>query len=303
VRELGGTRLIDGRIHANGTPQGRGQWPLIFQDDIKVALALAFANEAGPSTPTFSLDRVEARSAGAKYDSILQRKVFDPEWLGTTDFGRSLFWSDYLMQQLVGIEGMPMQSLTDHTRTRRQQKAEDPGSSWEWLSKLLATEGPETPKDSLGSRMCIKLRRLSVTISPDKTEIILRSGGCYLEASYIRPASNGKHNYAYRLNDTATQAGATAANVNVGWKRLSRIFPVFARLEQLLTLYKILEHGRQLGWRLSPNELELTKKFVTARPKLDPRTTVVPMPYHKSGCQCCGAWPEPAPITCGDLWA
>jgi hypothetical protein len=284
------TRTGNG-IAVIGRQASGNEKPLIFDSDVRVALILAFL-EKTPIEPHFSLDSFLDKKEGDEISSILQERVFNPEWLGSTDFGRTLAYSDYLLQQVIGASDICLQSVTTYASaiSRGGRAGPDKQSpAFRYLNKMRAADVPD-PAGVEGGRFCIKLRELSVRILDRDDTIALSGGGGYIESSYYFPGADGALNSSYRRDDETTANGKRSANFSKSWGVLCGVFPVFARVESLLVLFKLFKFARERGWKLPDATMKLLRE---ERLKLSvPPKSYVPFPYHQSGCRCHGRWPS-----------
>src|SRR5690606_38705135 len=82
---------------------------MIFPEDIEVALILAFLEDPQkPVRPSFSLDpSLGSRNRDPRVDRIDKKDFRNAPWLTGTDFGRTFYWTDYLMKRMTGALSFP----------------------------------------------------------------------------------------------------------------------------------------------------------------------------------------------------
>lgn len=301
-----------------GIASPAGAIPLIYPEDISVIISLAYGEDE-PITPTFSLVNYSKVHGDLETrEFILQKRVFKPSWIQNTLLGQSMFFADYLLQQIIGQKGTPLQSIKnfrisrtsignkkyrtttsieDGTRVTKSgfdQDLIDRNASEIFLEEMYSEEG-ESPENDLGGRFCICLTDIGVE-NRENTLITYLSGGCYIESSFKIKNDDGSINHLFRLNDRDTNIGISAKKFSSNFEKIGNLFPVFLRVEQLLILHRLVSYAHECGWSISDAELKFSQRLISKQKKNKQAALYAPMSYHNFGCKCCGQWPKINPI-------
>ncbi len=77
--------------------EARNSMAYLTKEDIDTALVLAFGDDK-PLMPSISMNNLDDRTP------FLAEKVWEPEWLGKTAFGKTLYATDYWMGRICGFK-------------------------------------------------------------------------------------------------------------------------------------------------------------------------------------------------------
>jgi len=231
---------------------------LLLPEDFDTVMTLCFAHPERVLWPSLSLEDVDDKQIHLD-KSQLQRKDFFPDWLGHTNFGKTLFTTD----QLIG--------------------------NWAWRSETFVSGEPEltyTPDVSRHAKAFIRDLRLTggragkggssrVMLRPEKvdnhiygtrqdesTSIHITVGELRMrvDGSYILKEieQNGKivEKRLVALNDETFQQGRTCQKLTDNFHIISKFDPRFARAEQMMRLlYAVADLREKTDYRL-PDHLQ-----------------------------------------------
>lgn len=287
VRNMG---IKDGVPYVTGPQTDNPLVANIFPEDIQVALILAFVeSDKGPVRPKFSLEQsLKKKHRNPRVDRF-DRKVFTPEWLADTDFGKTLYWTDYLMKQMGGNMGNAFASLTDplyaldYNPEMHEQILPEVIRRLDTNSKKDDDSGK--PDDQVGARLMLSLG--SVEMEQRGSQLTVGSAKMFIESSGIRLLANGEEDRSFRPNDPTTKVGYNARQLTNSYADVEEAFPAFGRLKHLLVLYRGFEQLRLKGYTLAPQVMQELQK-VRDNYRYPSGIQLVPKPFHRNGCMCHG---------------
>lgn len=294
VTRVRGIELVKGDIEIVGDRPRNDEIALVTPHDLWVICALVFG-EKSPQHPVFSLNFIKDLKKGDATRSILQECEFEPGWIQATRLGQSIFYADYLLQQIIGQEDFPVQSLTNYRASRIEK------SMREWTEKeraaatllgSLRNNYNDNIEGKIGARYCISIRDVVVRGSKRKIDVV--KGSCYIESSYIVKTKNGDINNRFRLDDQSTSIGRNAHAFTKNFDKICILYPVFRRVEQLLILHKLIFFAHKTGLRLPKSRQGELSAWIKDQ-KSHVVQQSVPMSYHNHGCTCCGDWCDAVP--------
>lgn len=249
---------VDELVFANGTFQVVGKKstshvPLIIQQDLDTICALV-GNGWEKMVPSFSLDRLNGPFAQSTFNS----KIFSPDWLAGTEFGRSMYQADWLMKAMSMANGVP--SFTE--------PFESGGTQENWPIPLLAKEiYLAKGNDTLANGSEAQHTRLNIVGTPPEVEVTAKQSadekielhyrimntGIRIANSIIWYDEDGVR-HDERHDDYTTRVGAQAKLLEDNHDELCEMFPVFRRVELLLAIYAIVSSAVERGFRFDWGE-------------------------------------------------
>jgi TPR repeat protein len=251
---------------------------LLIEEDFEVAIILAFLYKK-PFYPSLSLETVQEKNIGESGAEQIQYKEFSPEWLGHTDFGRTLFTTDQLIGNWawraetfqVGDDNAVFQEGVDKIAAGFIKnvrltggRSGDGGSS----RVMLKPEKYDMHiyETQVASRHCIKV---------DITELKMRVDG-----SYILEKESGEENRLVSLNDTTFEQGRVCQKLTDNYDIIASLDPRFKRGEQLMRLFYAVAHLRENSdYKLPSSQHEHFRK------RLEYYTNMGKLPKHDAICR------------------
>ena len=246
-----GLKYKNGRFQIQGVPsdESKGLLPMIFPEDIKVATALAFGYK-DPVSASLSLEG--AKDGWDERNYQVFRKVFNPQWLAYTLYGKSLYWADYLMKGLCVV------SMKDPTLFTSML----PEYSQPSLIDKLDHCGGTFPTG--GGRNAIVLNGIQVSsqMRNGEYEAKIESISHGVEGSSIKMNEDGSEDRTLYWNDPKTHPGRFAKLMTENYTELSELFPPYERVRQLLVLTKLLHWAREKGWMPAEEVRQQLYKYI-----------------------------------------
>jgi hypothetical protein len=287
-------KFIDGILNTVGV-KATELPPFITQDDIDVALYLAFVENVAL---VFSLDGVDKG-----HPSKLNRKRFQPDWLASTDFGQAFYFADWLMKSMSASGGHGVPSLTNPfvssstVNDWRQPAFLKHLSSLQssmWHDDYALPDGTRAESGRLqivGEGVQLSRARYKNRLGQDVFQYQIKKINTYIDSSLYRDkGSSGEAHFKRR--DKRTKVGKFAAELTKHYDYASDLFPIFRRVEKLLAIFNTFYQARQDGVRLSPSEISritaLISKFRYNKVNYLPTVEYSPRTYHSDGCLCQG---------------
>lgn len=230
---------------------------LILQEDIDVLMVLAFGREGGnneaiwPSLGLEPMDKLH-KDFGEKFDTktgLLKEKVFEPHWLGYTNLGKTLFYTDYLIGALTW-ESKEFQIADD-------KQSIYPGFDVFAASLLYDFRMTGGPKPDAFEASRIMLRpEASIFIPQSITEDPrTKSKTIHITCDSIPMRVDGSYwkgdDRSIALNDTDFQQGRLTQKITGHYNDIAMMMPVFERARQLVGMQYALFKLRELGYKPS----------------------------------------------------
>lgn len=275
--------------------------PLIQKEDINVAIWLAFFESESLVSPGFSLNGIGRNTPSAKESESLRfnEKIFHPKWLGETNFGKSMFFADWLMKSFTMKDGLP--SLTNPFVS---------GATVEgWLAPaFMIAIGDAGGVEPIVERLPLSTGRLEIICESVSVEKAAIDGNRHLQyrlldinmvvdSSVYTINKDGSENHSHRRS-LHTSPGERAHIIQENYEYISDIFPVFRRIKYILAMYSVLCRARDDGYMPSLALKEAILPHVSRwKSSVPPRPSLSPKPFHKGGCYCSGGVSAGAPAT------
>lgn len=212
----------------------------LLEEDFKVCAALVFGGQH-PINPGLSVEK-DSIPTHQNIEFFLQRKVWDPKWLGHTDFGRTLYYTDILAGEVCwSSKWLYMPEVTKKGRVYTQQYTNSRVSSFfNELSRMDATYQDPTMQTRIMLRpevMDFTLARINdqrlgqgIKLEPSVTRM-------RIDGAYKREKVDGSEDREVALNDTRYLQGKRCQYMTDHYNELCRAFPVFERARQIMILY------------------------------------------------------------------
>jgi hypothetical protein len=255
-----------------GINSGSIEWDLSFDpslpamlipEDFDVCLALVFGARDGRIVmPSLSIEKLNAR--GMKDDTgVICYKEWSPEWLAHTDFGRTLYVTDYLIGQACwGPENFQIGNEDNGVSQQFQLFATA------FVEDICRTGGYQGDGGSLRVMLKpehMKLNVCSFVVGRDKVwEISVEEAKMRVDGSYILE-KDGTENRLVALNDTTFTQGRKVQKLTDRYNDVATLMPVFERARQmsalLYSLVKLKEEGFKPSHELDQYAYQVLKKF------------------------------------------
>jgi len=220
--------------------------PLLTDDDLTVALALAFSDQ--PQLPSLSLEKIEHDAIDGR-TSPLRRKVFSPRWIGSTNFGRALYYADWLMCSGYGATV----SLTQPFAWPNAKISRMNGAIYDPLVDAHFGQQADTGR--------VMLNLTHVDYTPEKHEGLLKNEEVWwvngvrfqVDGAGTTYLEDGAEDRMVGLNDPDTPGALTGIIHTNRYESLCAAYPVFARVRELFTLMRMIMDMRKAGFSLAPS--------------------------------------------------
>ena len=242
---------------------------MILQEDIDVAMALAFGDPKQAIWPSLSIESEHPQHLSDEY-KYFSVKVWNPSWLGQTDFGRTL----YIVDLLTG-------ELTWNPKHFSVAKPEDsfdpdfPGYIKNFLGDLRFTGGAD--KASHGKMINVSPEYIPITIQKQRSQ----SGGelwhlplpikkMRINGAYTQE-KDGKDIRNIARNDTTFAQGRLTQRLTDHYDDIAAMMPVFERARQLSAMTYGLIGLRDSGFKLGgefQHRVSQTYKYFQGLPPL-----------------------------------
>lgn len=225
---------------------------LILQEDVDVALALVFGRDT-PILPSLSVETTEATQDNLKLK--YNYKEWEPLWLGHTNFGRTLFYTDILAGEICWRSDQ-LYSLDSSSRNAQYRPQRENASPTTFFNEILRMNAYV---ENFGN-MRVMIRPEVMDFAPTRKKDIYGSfwdvspipqrNTMRIDGSYKKNI-DGKEVRDVALNDVNFLQGKRTQHMTDNYAEICRAFPVFERGRQLMVLYFALMKLRE-HWR--PNE-------------------------------------------------
>jgi|GEM_PF-1559686 len=280
----------DGTLKIVGAPARSSQDAFVWDEDVEVALILAFLEvPAMQRQPSFSLEAPPDHPE-LKKTELINYCEFTPKWLGSTGFGQTLFYCDYIFKLNSGL--LPP-SRDDPTLFAPEGCLHPLARLPDWVMELRWDHNDPGIAENWG-RWCWKLRGLKLKRRPVRKSFWSRSNGemfqiqgaeMYVDTSLIRGNGTDQEDRSILPNDLRTFVAKQGRVITDRYDDLCELFPAFSRLRELLKLYAALDEMRRAGVRLSPSqEKQLRQSHERYLPR--PMKSLF-VPRIPRACGCC----------------
>lgn len=242
---------------------------MLMTEDFDVVMALAFGSPARPIWPALSLEREVPDLLDDKYE-MFKAKIWDPEWLGHTDFGRTLYIVDRLTGQMTwSPKSYPVSEpensfdpkFPEYVKTFLEDLRFTGGADRITQSKLINVSPEHIPVPITKEILSDGTERWNIEI----TEIKMRVNGAYTQKI------DGVENRKISWNDTMFAQGRLTQRLTDHYNDIALMMPVFERAKQMMALlYSVIEL-REKGFTPSPDVLgnaQTTLKYYQSLPPL-----------------------------------
>lgn len=231
---------------------------MLTLEDLQVAEILVFGDpKKGPLFPSLSLetennDELGKGAEGSGYEKAFTYKIFDPQWLAYTDFGRTLWITDYLIGQWCwSPERFKVGSPDSCSSPQQHSMAKN------FIKDLRLTGG----RDGGASSARVMIQPKSNYILPEAPETTYKKDSASVEIKEMTMKVYG----SYILNDWNTEnrslfeedpnfaQGRTVKKLTDRYNDIMKLDPRFERAQQLMGLFYGQLRLWQLGYRPSDN--------------------------------------------------
>lgn len=238
---------------------------MLLPQDFDIALILSFGHPDRVIWPSLSLEDVEDDIAKASRGQ-LQRKVFFPEWLGYSDFGRTLFTTDQLIGNWAWNAGT--YSFADQNNGFKPEAHE---MAKGFIRDIRLTGGRSGAGSSSRVMLCpekfqshiyTKKQNQDTTLHVDVAEMKMRVDGSYI-LEEVKESGEIVENKLIALNDTTFKQGRVCQKLTDHFDLVAKLDPRFERARQLMALFYSLVDLREKTNYKPPADLQrqLTEKL------------------------------------------
>lgn len=243
----------DGFIRFNCSMSGQKP-ALLTQEDFDVAMLLAFSDDAKVIWPSLSIESVD-KSMTDGHD-LFVAKEFSPDWMGHTDFGRTMYITDVLCGALAwNPTSFPVASgNTEHEKNRYENITK-------FLRNIEWTGGRHTRSSS--ARVMLRTEHHHIEgLAPKLVDgqhiwdIGVKDVRMRVDGSYILRRTDGDENRLVALNDSTYHQGAVAEKLTKSYDYIAELMPVFERARQLMGLLYSLSELRSAGFTPNPRLID-----------------------------------------------
>lgn len=236
-------------------------------EDMQVSEVLVFGNpKKGPMFPSLSIetennDEYGKGADGSGNDKALAYKIFSPQWIAYTDFGRTLWITDYLIGQWCWNPEKYQIGLPDECASPElHYMARD------FIKDLRLTGG----RDGGASSVRVMIQPKSSYIQPEAPEIVYKQEYASVHikqmtmkvyGSYIL-REGGVENRSLFEEDPNFAQGRTVKKLTERYNDIMRLDPRFERAQQLMGLFYGHLRLWEIGYRPSNTlQEELSEKL------------------------------------------
>ena len=242
---------------------------MLTEEDRQISEILAFGDtERGPLFPVLSLetennDEYGKGAKGNGYDKAFTYKIFTPQWLAYTDFGRTLWITDYLIGQWCWTpEKFKIGDPENCSYPDQHFKAK------EFIKDLRLTGG----RDGGASSARVMIQPQSDYILPEapkEGETVYRQDAASVDIKQMTMKVYG----SYVLNDGNTEnrslfeedpnfaQGRTVKKLTDRYNDIMQFDPRFERAQQLMGLF----YGHFRLWQIGYRPSEVLQQDLTAK--------------------------------------
>lgn len=252
--KLAGLRAThDGNIAFRFETLAPGQMPLLFPEDIDVALVLAFSGEKA-QWPSVSIEDFEPKVPDRPRWPF-NRKDWNPYWIGKTLIGKTLYGTDYW------IGALAWQSNEFPVGKANGDQAKS------LLQKFALCGGR---RDGLSSRVMIRPTDVHWDWSVDDDQAItfqIHSVKMRVDGGNIVVHPDGTEDRSRNLNSPNYATGRVANLLTEHYDEIADLWPMFERLRQINGILYSLAAIRDLGFKPSgimKNHIAATRMGYTA---------------------------------------
>ncbi|MFY9288786.1 MAG: hypothetical protein WAO98_09835, partial [Alphaproteobacteria bacterium] len=249
----------DGYIHFKCTQSG-DKPGLLFQEDFDIAMLLAFADEEKVIWPYFSMENADKNLTDGH--EVFRTKEFGPEWMGYTDFGRTMYITDLLSGALAwNPQSFPLEEAQTEAQAERNEQIRN-------FLRYLNWTGGRTAR-STSSRVMLRAEHIHIEglqpiiVKKQKVwDLQVKAVKMRVDGSYMLKRTNGEENRLVALNDATYKQGAITQKLTDNYDYIASIIPVFERARQLMGLFYSLAELQKAGFRPNPKLVaELKTKY------------------------------------------
>jgi hypothetical protein len=232
---LEGTR--SGELHFHFEAPSDPAGPLLCEEDINVALALAFGS-AKPVMPFVSVEPIQSKVSGR--DRSLYQKLWEPTWVGRTLLGKTLFGVDHWAAKL--LEAAPTWLMWMGTG----------GQSMTEEGKAFLERIRDCGGDHVGKAGRVMIHPESFyrtwTATDDSHRCQVHKLEMRILGANVVERPDGTIDRDANRNDERFYAGRAANLVTREYDNLARLMPIFERMRQLTSLLYGLKELRERGF-------------------------------------------------------
>jgi len=242
---------------------------MITEEDRQISEILAFGDtEKGPLFPSLSLetennDKLGKGAEGSGYNKAFTYKIFDPQWLAHTDFGRTLWITDYLIGQWCwNPEKFKIGNPENCSSPDQHFKARD------FIQDLRLTGGRDGGASS--ARVMIQPKsNYIIPEAPKEGETVYRQDAASVDikqmtmkvyGSYILNDGNTENRSLFEEDPNFAQ-GRTVEKLTDRYNEIMQLDPRFERAQQLMGLF----YGHVRLWQNGYRPSEALQQNLTAK--------------------------------------
>lgn len=221
---------------------------MILPEDISVTQMLVFGHPEFSITPSLSLENHGYKEKPKEQRQHVATKAWDPEWLGHTDFGRTLFITDHL----IGNWAWNCQSyrVGPSTETESPEMHE---LGKEFIRDIRLTGGRKSKGDAM--RVMLKPETVYITPPADQQastarqfQVAVKEIRMRVDGDYMTMVKGGQPIHS-SLNDTRYEQGRICQKLTDRYNDLAQLDPRFERAKQLMALYYATLRLKEIGYR------------------------------------------------------
>jgi len=219
---------------------------LILPEDIVVTQILAFGDRNGVIWPSLSLEDHDIDEKILEKRDAISTKVWGPEWLGHTEFGRTLFVTDHLIGTWAWNAEKFAVGDNKHSVSQAVQNV-----AHELIRSIKLTGGREGDGES--ARVMLKPENVYIKNNKDFSlsgffnarvmQVKMRVDGSYILEK------NGQENRLVSLNDTTYAQGRVCQKLTDRYDDIAMLDPRFERARQLMALLYATFRLRHMGYK------------------------------------------------------
>jgi len=229
---------------------------MITQEDMQVCEMLVFGDpEKGPLFPSLSLetqnnDEYGKGEKGSGYNEAFAYKIFSPQWVAYTDFGRTLWITDYLIGQWCWNPekyqiGLPEECASPELHFMAKNFIRDLRLTGGWDGGASSARVMIQPKSNY-----ILPEPPQTVYQQESASVEIREMTMKVYGSYILNDGNTENRSLFEEDPNFVQ-GRTVKKLTDRYNDIMRLDPRFERAQQLMGLFYGHVRLWEIGYRPS----------------------------------------------------
>ncbi|MDP7143332.1 MAG: hypothetical protein QF692_03545 [Alphaproteobacteria bacterium] len=259
ITKINGIRADENGLHIDAETSD-SEAALITREDIEVAFVLAFSQDKfqWPSISIEDSDFTDVHGRG-------NEKIYGQPWMVATDFGRTLYITDYLAGML----------LWDHRDFKHSNNPAISEISRPIMKNLDRLYAPDPYGIQMMQVVNVNPREVSLSIEKEEHSVSVKVDDVAMRFSTGYQELDSDDRVISRkwffLNDTRFSNGLRGAFLSEHFNEIATLLPVYERLKQLMGLMYALNAIEENGYK-PPQDLQVHINQLAEKYKNQPHT-------------------------------